>query len=41
MLGVTFFYFFLQVTVVLIVYAAISYAFPDSLPGRVAAIVRG
>jgi hypothetical protein len=41
MLGMSFLYFFLMVTVVLIVYAAISYAWPDSLPGRVAAIVRG
>lgn len=41
MLGVTFLYLFLQVSLVLIVYAVISYSFPDSLPGRVAAIVRG
>lgn len=41
MLGVTFLYFFLQVTLVLIVYAIVAYKWPDSLPGRVAAIVRG
>jgi hypothetical protein len=41
MLGVSFLYFFLMVSVVLIVYAFISYITPDSLVGRVAAIVRG
>lgn len=41
MLGVSFIYFFLMVTLVLIVYAIVSYTWPDSLPGRVAAIVRG
>ncbi len=41
MLGVGFLYFFLMVTLVLIVYAIVSYKWPDSIAGRVAAIVRG
>ena len=41
MLGVTFLYFFLMVSAVLITYAIISYSFPNSLPGRIATIMRG
>ncbi len=41
MLGVGFLYFFAMFTLCLSIYAVVAYAFPDSLPGRVAAIVRG
>lgn len=41
MLGVSFLYFFAMVTLVLGLYAIVSYLWPDSLAGRVAAIVRG
>jgi hypothetical protein len=41
MLGVGFLHFFAMFTLCLGVYAVIAYAWPDSLAGRTAAILRG
>ena len=41
MLGVAFVYQFAIVSLVLAIYAIVAYAWPDSLPGRVALALRG
>lgn len=41
MLGVGFLYFGAMFTLWMGLYAVIAYAYPDSLPGRVAAVLRG